>query len=51
MQINPDAKVVMCSALGSEKIIAECIMAGAKSYIVKPFDQDTVVSTLTKVIG
>lgn len=51
MKINPNAKAIMCSALGSEQVVAECIKEGAKSYIVKPYGPDKVLDTITKVCG
>ena len=32
----PEAKVIMCSAMGQKKVIMEAIESGAKDYIVKP---------------
>ena len=46
---DPQAKVVMCSALGQETLVTEAIQAGAKDFIVKPFKPDAVISTLAKV--
>jgi len=34
----PDARIVMCSAMGQEKLIDEAITAGASAFVVKPFD-------------
>jgi len=49
MQINNNAFVVMCSALGQEKMFIEALQAGAREYIVKPFDQDRVVKTIERI--
>lgn len=49
IKIDKNAKIIMCSALGSEQIIAECIMAGAKAYIVKPYNKEKVDETIKKV--
>jgi two-component system, chemotaxis family, chemotaxis protein CheY len=51
IKIDPKAKIIMCSALGSEQVIAECIKAGAKSYIVKPYNKEKVDETIKKVLG
>jgi two-component system chemotaxis response regulator CheY len=48
--LDPGARVVMCSALGQETLVAEAIQAGAKDFIVKPFKPDAVVETLKKVL-
>lgn len=50
-KINPDAKVVMCSAMGQQAMVIEAIQAGAKDFIVKPFQNDRVVEAVKKVIG
>jgi two-component system chemotaxis response regulator CheY len=46
---DPNAVVVMCSALGQETLVMEAIQAGAKDFIVKPFKPDAVVQTLAKI--
>ncbi|NLZ48007.1 MAG: response regulator [Clostridiales bacterium] len=50
-KIDPNAKVVMVSAMGQEKFVRESIMNGAKLFIVKPFKDDHVVKTLSQVLG
>ncbi len=49
-ELDPDARVVMCSALGQETLVMESLQAGAKDFIVKPFKPDSVLSTLKKVM-
>ncbi len=49
-ELDPDARVVMCSALGQETLVMEALQAGAKDFIVKPFKPDSVLSTLKKVM-
>ncbi len=51
IKIDKNAKIVMCSALGSEQVIAECIVAGAKAYIVKPYNKEKVDETIKKIIA
>lgn len=46
---DPKAKVVMISAMGQERMVKDAILSGAKSFIVKPFKEEHVVETLTKV--
>ena len=46
----PNAKVVMCSAMGQESYVVEAIKSGASDFIVKPFQADRIVSTVTKVL-
>ena len=43
---DPDAKVVMITAMGQEHLVKEAILSGAKSFIVKPFKEDHVIQTL-----
>ena len=49
--INKDAKVIMCSAMGQQGMVIEAIQAGARDFIVKPFQADRVVEAIKKVIG
>jgi two-component system, chemotaxis family, chemotaxis protein CheY len=46
----PDAKVIMCSAMGQQKMVVEAIEAGAKDFIVKPFDENRVVEAISRVL-
>jgi len=51
MKFDPQAKVIMCSALGQESLIAESIEAGAKDFIVKPFQPNKVLKVVRSVLG
>jgi two-component system chemotaxis response regulator CheY len=46
----PEAKVVMCSAMGQESYVVDAIKSGASDFIVKPFQADRIVSTVQKVL-
>ncbi|MBK5446222.1 MULTISPECIES: response regulator [Peribacillus] len=46
----PYAKVIMCSAMGQQKMVFEAIEAGAKDFIVKPFDECRVVDAINRVL-
>lgn len=48
---DPNAVVVMCSAMGQEAMVVEAIKAGAKDFIVKPFKPDRIVKTISSIIG
>jgi len=48
---DPDAKVIMCSAMGQQAMVMESIQAGAKDFIVKPFQKDRVLQALEKVLS
>lgn len=49
-KLDPQANVVMVSAMGQESLIKEAVLNGAKSFIVKPFREDHVVKTLGKIL-
>ena len=49
--IDADAKVVMVSALGQQTMVIEAIKAGAKDFVVKPFEPDKILSTVRKFVG
>ncbi|MBQ5445814.1 MAG: response regulator [Lachnospiraceae bacterium] len=51
MEIDKDATVVMCSAMGQESMVMESISLGAKDFIVKPFDDDRVIEAVKNVLG
>jgi two-component system chemotaxis response regulator CheY len=46
---DPDARVVMCSALGQEALVIEAVQAGAKDFIVKPFKEERVLDVVHRV--
>ncbi|GAX90535.1 response regulator [Effusibacillus lacus] len=48
---DPNAKVIMCSAMGQQAMVIDAIQAGAKDFIVKPFQADRVLEAIRKVIG
>ncbi len=48
---NPGALVIMCSAMGQQAMVIESIQAGAKDFIVKPFQAERVLEAVKKVVG
>jgi two-component system chemotaxis response regulator CheY len=46
---DPNAKVVMITAMGQEHLVREAILNGAISFIVKPFKEEQVIQTLKKI--
>lgn len=48
---DPNASVVMCSAMGQEAMVIEAIKSGAKDFIVKPFKPDRIIKTVTSIVG
>jgi two-component system chemotaxis response regulator CheY len=51
MKINPQAKVVMVSAMGQHSLVVEAIQAGAKDFVTKPFQPSRVIEALKRVLG
>ena len=49
--LDPAARVIMCSALGQESKVLESIKAGAKDFVVKPFQPDRVIDAVGKALG
>lgn len=49
--LDGGAKVIMCSAMGQQAMVIESIQAGAKDFIVKPFQAERVIEAVKKVIG
>lgn len=48
---DPNAMVIMCSAMGQQAMVIEAIQSGAKDFIVKPFQADRVLEAVKKVVG
>ena len=49
-QMDPEARVVMCSAIGQEQTVMAAIQAGALDYVVKPFQKDKLVETVQNLL-
>jgi two-component system chemotaxis response regulator CheY len=47
----PDAKILMCSAMGQQSLVIEAIQAGARDFIVKPFQPSRVLEAVQRVLG
>jgi two-component system chemotaxis response regulator CheY len=50
-KLDPNAKVIMCSAMGQQAMVIDAIQAGAKDFIVKPFQADRVIEAIKKTLG
>ena len=48
---DPGASVIMCSAMGQQAMVIESIQAGAKDFIVKPFQADRIIEAVRKSVG
>jgi len=51
MAEDPNAKVIMCSAMGQQAMVIDAIQAGAKDFIVKPFQAERVLEAISKVLS
>lgn len=50
-KIDPGAKIIMCSAMGQQAMVIDAIQAGARDFVVKPFQPERVVEAVSKAIG
>ncbi|HEY8166206.1 MAG TPA: response regulator [Gemmatimonadaceae bacterium] len=50
-EFDPEARVLMCSAMGQQALVAEAIQAGAKDFVVKPFQPSRVLEAVQRVLG
>ena len=50
-ETDPNATVIMCSAMGQQAMVIEAIQAGARDFIVKPFQADRVLEAVRKAVG
>ena len=48
MRDDPEARVIMCSALGEQELIVRAIQLGARDFIVKPFQSQRMISAIRK---
>ncbi len=51
LEVDPGARVIMCSALGQESKVLESIKAGARDFVVKPFQPDRVLEAVGKALA
>ena len=51
IELDPAARVVICSALGQETKVLGAIKAGAKDFVVKPFERERLLSAVEKALG
>jgi two-component system chemotaxis response regulator CheY len=48
---NPEARIVMCTAMGQQSMVVEAIKYGAKDFIVKPFNAERIVEAVNQILG
>jgi two-component system chemotaxis response regulator CheY len=50
LKIDPDAKILMCSAMGQQALVIEAIQAGAKDFVIKPFQPTRVLEAIDRTL-
>lgn len=48
---DPNARILMCSAMGQQALVIEAIQAGARDFVVKPFQPSRVLEAVQRVLG
>lgn len=48
---DPEAKIIMVSAMGQQSMVIDSIQAGARDFIIKPFQPPRVHEALRRVMG
>ena len=48
---DPNAKIIMCSAMGQENIVVDAIKKGAKDFVVKPFQNERIIDAIQRVMN
>jgi two-component system chemotaxis response regulator CheY len=48
-KLNPNSKIIIISALGQESYVREAVKLGAKGFVVKPYKEDYLIRTLSKL--
>jgi two-component system chemotaxis response regulator CheY len=51
LKFDPNARVAMCSAMGQQSMVIDSLKAGAKDFVVKPFDVARVMGAVQKLIS
>ncbi|PLS19768.1 two-component system response regulator [Bacillus sp. M6-12] len=47
--LYPNAKIIMVSAMGQQSMVMDAIQAGAKDFIVKPFNEEKILESVSKL--
>jgi two-component system, chemotaxis family, chemotaxis protein CheY len=51
LKVDPTARVSMCSAMGQQSMVIEALKAGARDFVVKPFDVARVLGAVQKLVS
>jgi two-component system chemotaxis response regulator CheY len=51
VEADSNARIVMCSALGQQALVQDAMAAGAKDFLIKPFNPSRVIEVVTKVLN
>lgn len=49
LKVSPNTKIIMVSAMGQQSMVIDAIKAGAKDFVVKPFDKARVIQAIKNV--
>ena len=50
-QMDPGARILMCSAMGQQALVQEALQAGARDFVVKPFQPRRVLEAVQRVLA
>jgi two-component system chemotaxis response regulator CheY len=50
-QADPAARILMCSAMGQQALVQEALQAGARDFVVKPFQPSRVLEAVQRVLA
>jgi two-component system chemotaxis response regulator CheY len=50
LKLNPNARVIIISAMGQENLVMEAIAVGARDYLIKPFHTQEVLKTIERAL-
>lgn len=50
LKLSPEARIIMCSALGQDEPVMAALQAGAQDFVLKPFLPEKVLEAVQKVL-
>ncbi len=50
-KLDPDAKILMISAMGQQAMVVDAIQAGAKGFVIKPFKPEVLLEEVKRILG